>query len=369
MRTIGLKEIEDIAIGAAVLGTGGGGDPHIGKLMAKQAIKENGPITVLTMDELDEDALVVPSGMMGAPTVLIEKAPSGEEAKAAFKALEDYLGKSIDATIPFEIGGVNSMIPLALAARLGLPIIDGDGMGRAFPEMQMKTFSVEGISATPLVLADEKGNSAILHHTVSNLWAERLARSLCTQMGGSATVAMYTMSGTEVKAHAIPDTLAFAETIGKSIRHAKQTGKHPVEEVRSLTGGYELFKGKVVDIHRVTEGGFAKGIASFEGLEEYAEKQDGFTLHFQNEHLLAKAEDDVLCVTPDLITVLDAETGLPITTEGLRYGQRCVVLGIPCNEKWRSEAGIETVGPGYFGYDVTYQPIEELVARKESSES
>ena len=26
----------DIAVGAAVLGTGGGGDPHIGKLMAEQ---------------------------------------------------------------------------------------------------------------------------------------------------------------------------------------------------------------------------------------------------------------------------------------------------------------------------------------------
>lgn len=364
MRKIGLHEIENIAVGAAVLGTGGGGDPHIGKLMAKQAIKEFGPIEVLTMDELDEEALVVPAGMMGAPTVLVEKAPSGKEASAAFEALENYLGKSIQAVIPFEIGGVNSMIPLALAARLQLPVVDGDGMGRAFPEMQMKTFSIEGISATPLVLADEKGNSAILNHTISNLWAERLARNLCTQMGGSATVAMYSMNGTEVKAHAIFDTLTFAETIGKSLYKAKQTGIHPIEEVRRLTGGFQLFEGKVVDIHRVTEGGFAKGTASFEGLNAYADSSENLTLHFQNEHLLAKRGEEVLCVTPDLITVLDAETGFPITTEGLRYGQRCVVLGIPCNEKWRSSKGIQTVGPQYFGYDVSYQPVEELVSGK-----
>lgn len=34
MRKIGIPEIEDIALGAALLGAGGGGDPYIGKLVA-----------------------------------------------------------------------------------------------------------------------------------------------------------------------------------------------------------------------------------------------------------------------------------------------------------------------------------------------
>ena len=33
-RMIDVQEVEDIALGAAVLGTGGGGDPYIGRLMA-----------------------------------------------------------------------------------------------------------------------------------------------------------------------------------------------------------------------------------------------------------------------------------------------------------------------------------------------
>jgi DUF917 family protein len=65
-------------------------------------------------------------------------------------------------------------------------------------------------------------------------------------------------------------------------------------------------------------------------------------------------------MTPDLITVLDAETGTPITTEGIRYGARCVVIGIPCDNKWRTDRGIELVGPRYFGYDTDYIPVEEL---------
>ena len=43
-RSLGVQEIEDIALGAAVLGTGGGGDPYIGRLMATQAIEDHGPV-------------------------------------------------------------------------------------------------------------------------------------------------------------------------------------------------------------------------------------------------------------------------------------------------------------------------------------
>ena len=65
-------------------------------------------------------------------------------------------------------------------------------------------------------------------------------------------------------------------------------------------------------------------------------------------------------MTPDLITVLDQERGHPITTEHLKYGQRCVVVGMPCNPIWRTEAGIAQVGPRYFKYDLDYLPIEIL---------
>ena len=39
MRLIYPENLEDIALGAAVLGTGGGGDPYIGKLLAQEAVR------------------------------------------------------------------------------------------------------------------------------------------------------------------------------------------------------------------------------------------------------------------------------------------------------------------------------------------
>ncbi|MBM7573444.1 DUF917 domain-containing protein [Aquibacillus albus] len=358
MRYIGKQEIEDIAVGAALLGTGGGGDPYIGKLMALQAIEEFGPIKLLDVDEVPDDALVVPSGMMGAPTVMIEKAPSGEEAIGAFKSLEEYLGKEVYATMPIEAGGLNSLLPFALAARLGLPVVDVDGMGRAFPELQMVTFYLDGVSATPLVIADEKGNTSLLK-TINNVWAERIARTSTIEMGGSVMMAIYPMNGRNLKESGIHHILALEEQIGKAIRLAKQEGKAPIKEILQLTNGHELFKGKVIDVNRKTETGFARGTATLEGLDSNLGQE--LELKFQNEHLIAKTKERVLCVTPDLIAVLDAETGLPVTTEGLRYGARCVVIGMPCDPKWRTEKGIKTCGPGYFGYDVDYRPVEELV--------
>ena len=263
--------------------------------------------------------------------------------------------------MPIEAGGVNSLLPLALAARLGLPVIDADGMGRAFPELQMVTFYLDGVPATPMVLSDEKGNNLLLN-TINNVWAERIARTATIEMGGSVMLAIYPMDGKTVKQSAIHHTLTLEEEIGRKIREAKERKEDPIDEVLKLTNGHRLFKGKVTDINRKTEEGFAKGTATIEGLDNY--KGEECYLHFQNEHLLAETKDKVLCVTPDLITVLDSDTGMPITTEGLRYGARCVVIGMPANPKWRTARGIEVAGPRYFGYDLDFTPLEDLISKE-----
>lgn len=356
MRQLDVQNVEDLALGAAVLGTGGGGDPYIGKLMAIHAIRQHGPVTLLTLDEIDDDDLIVPSAMMGAPTVMVEKLPKGDEIIAAFKSLESYLGRKIDATISIEAGGLNSTTPLSVAARLGLPMVDCDGMGRAFPEIPMVTHTLYGIKATPFAMADEKGNSAILN-TIDNHWTERFARSITVDMGSTALIACYATTGRELKECAVPGTITLAEKIGRTIREARANHRDVIEAVREVTGGFRVFAGKVVDVQRRTVAGFARGEAVMDGTGEYAGQR--LQIQFQNEHLVAILDGEIVVSVPDLITILDAETGEPITTEGLRYGFRVVVLGIPCHEKWRTPEGLALVGPRYFGYDIDYVPVEQ----------
>jgi DUF917 family protein len=174
--------LEEIALGATVLGTGGGGDPTLGKLMAQQAVARHGPVQLLPLDEVPDDGWIIPTAMMGAPTVLVEKIPSGTEVLDAYRMLERRLQCKAVATVSAEAGGVNSMIPMVVAASLGVPLVDADGMGRAFPEIQMVVPTLHGVSATPMAIADEKGNQVLLE-TPDNFWTERLARTVTIQMG------------------------------------------------------------------------------------------------------------------------------------------------------------------------------------------
>lgn len=356
MRLIHAEQLDDIALGAAVLGTGGGGDPYVGKLMAKAAIERNGPVQLLDPSELDDDALVIPSAMMGAPTVMVEKIPNGTEIVTAFESIQEYLGRRATATMSIEAGGLNSTMPFIVAAELGIPLVDADTMGRAYPEIQMCTPTMYGVTATPMAIADEKGNSAIIN-TINNRWTETFARTVTIDMGCSAMIALYGMSGKTVKEAVVPRTITQIEMIGRTIREAHSQHIDPIEAVRGAVDGFVIWRGKVSDVARRTETGFARGDAYIAGTGEF----DGKTLHlsFQNEFLIAETEDEVLVTTPDLITVLDAETGEPITTESLRYGFRVAVLGMTCDARWRTPAGMALVGPGYFGYQTDYVPIEQ----------
>src|SRR5262249_56805096 len=136
MRLLAEAEIEDLAVGAAILGTGGGGNPYVGKLLAQRALREHGPVEIVCVEEVPENAFAVFSAMMGAPTVMVEKLPSGDELVRAFRALEERLGRTLTHVVPAEVGGINSTLPVAPAAMLRLALVDADGVGRACPPVQ-----------------------------------------------------------------------------------------------------------------------------------------------------------------------------------------------------------------------------------------
>jgi DUF917 family protein len=356
--TVTADDMEAIALGGAFLGTGGGGDPYIGKLMAQQVIAAHGPVSVISADELDNDALCIPVCMMGAPTVMVEKLPNGAEAREALCQLETFLGRKADALICIEAGGLNSTIPYAVAAATGLPLIDGDGMGRAFPELQMVTLTIHGISATPMVLADDKGNSSVIN-AISNRWTERLARCQTVEMGGAALVALYPMSGAQVKRGILRGSMSLIKEIGETMAAERKANRNPAHALAQRLDGKRLFTGRVIDIDRRTVGGFARGRAVFKGMDE--DEGRAFTVEFQNEFLICKDEKDVLlAVTPDLICALDADAGLPVTTEQLRYGLAVTIIGLACDPQWATPQGLELVGPRYFGYEHDYVPLSQL---------
>ncbi len=357
-----LDDIEDFARGAAFLGAGGGGDPYIGRLMLEQVMAETGPVTFVDIEDIDDNALLVPTAMMGAPTVMIEKLPNGGEAELSLKAVETYMGRKATAIMPAEIGGINALLPVVLAARLGLPVVDCDGMGRAFPELQMVTFSVFGHSASPLAITDESGNTVLIA-AKDDKSAERLARHTILAMGAAAQIACYPMSGADVKECGVRGTLTLAFGIGNTIRSARQAHQDPFAALLGYletTDYYQhckiLLDGKIKDLCRETKKGFSIGSVV---IEETGSNRE-MTIGFQNENLVARIDGKLAAIVPDLIIILDRETAEPITTEGLKFGQRVKVMGVSVPAVMRSEQALACFGPRCFGLDEDFHPIETL---------
>ncbi len=353
MQLIDLDGLDDLTLGATLLGTGGGGDPYQAKLMAHQAIQDFGPIRMVQLDELPDNALVVTIAVLGAPTVIIEKIPSGALYADAVRSLGSYLGREIAAIMPVEVGGMNTLVPLMVAAELGLPCVDADGMRRAFPQIEMTVFTLAGISASPASLADEHGNGVIVV-AKSNQIAEKLIRTAAMNLGLANSFASYPMTVAQAKEAAIHGSITYATEVGRILREIQQ-GASAWDELYAFTGGRTLFEGKIVDLDRRTTTGFARGTVV---IEAFANAANTMRIEIQNELLLAIEDGRTVLTPPDLICMVDYETAEPITTEQLAYGQRVRVIGMPCAPEWNRDGKLDIVGPAAFGYDVDYVPFE-----------
>lgn len=349
-----LEDIYPLSIGAGILGTGGGGSPYIGALHLRNTIRERGPARVLDPMQLADDARVVVVGYIGAPTAGIEKMPQGEELVRAVRLLEDHLQCSFDAIAIAEIGGSNSLGPLVCGLQAGIPVVDADGMGRAFPETQMITYLFPGdVQVSPFAMVDAGNNSVIFPHTASALWTERLARNLAVCMGATAGLAGFTMSGKQMREYCVPYTLSLAHRLGKRVITAQKDGEDVPHAIAETLCGHILFRGKIVDLFRRTTKGFARGTLKLESFDG----QDQLRIEFQNEFLIAYLNEQVEITVPDLICIVMEETGEPVATELLRYGMRVAVLGVPAAAGLKSPTALTFVGPKAFGYDVEFQPL------------
>jgi len=343
-----------LARGCAVLGAGGGGETYLTLLQALQATEDYGPVSLIDVDELPDDALIMPCGGIGAPTVSIEKFENGDEGDRLRDHLQFLTGRPVAALMAGEIGGGNGMLPITWAARLGLPLVDADGMGRAFPEVPQVTMQLAGISPMPAVMTDERGN-LVVFQAISGDWMERLERAAAVEFGGAASSTEFSLTAAQARTATIRNSVSLAIKIGEAAGRAKDS---PVAALIAEIGAFQLVSGKVADVERHTTSGFVRGSVVIEGLGEDAGRL--IRLELQNENLVALERGRVLASVPDLISVLDSETADAIATERIRYGQRVVVIAFPCDPVWRTGRGVAATGPRAFGYDFDYRPVEEL---------
>ena len=362
LQSIDHHQIADLCRGSVFLATGGGGDPYVCQLLAEQALKTFGAVELTPLEQVPDDAVVVSLGEVGAPTVSLEQLPVGDEVIRVLERYEAYTGRQTTHIVCFEVGGANSVVPLIAASARHMPVIDGDGMARALPEAQMMTFAIEGISPTPAVGLDYRGNTVMLE-TDDPLLYELQIRGLAMAMGGMIFTAEHGMSGTEARRATVPGTLSFAIEVGQLLAahrgHADAMLPHLIQLFAASIYGEvrHLYTGKVTDLSKRVVHGYDVGEAR---LEPFDGQGEAMRIAIKNEYLLATVGERVVASVPDLICMVDHETSTPINSERLRYGQRVTVIGIGCPPHFRTPKALAVVAPRCFGFDLDYVPIEDL---------
>ena len=314
-------------------------------------------VTLIDPSTLDDEADVAVVSTMGAPLVGQERLTDPAGVARSIEMMEEYLGRPFQAVMSLEIGGSNGMQPLMGAAYLDrpLPVVDADCMGRAFPEAQMTSFAIGDLRPYPLALYDPRGVEVIVKQVPTWKWMERVSRKVCVEVGSIAATCKAPRTGAEVKAWGIHHTTSQAIALGRCVLEAQQAHADPIAAILDHAGGKQLFAGKVIDVDRRTTAGFLRGRATLSGLD--ADRGRELTVDFQNEWVIAREAETVIATTPDLICLLDSESGEGLGTEVIRYGQRVTVIALPAPAVLRTPKGLEHVGPKAFGYDLEYRSL------------
>jgi len=331
-RLLGRAELEDVAWGSTLLGSGGGGSTLDGLRLIKEM--EN-KITLLDPADLPESANAVTVGGIGAPKALAEK-KFGPEAIPAFEAIKNVTaigGVKIDYLMPGEIGGLNTITPLYVASKKNVPVVDADGNGRACPELNTGLCPIYKIPTSPLVVANKAGDIivAYLGDPLDTTAAETIARTAAVSFGMLAAFSTWIVNIATIKKCLVPYSVSRAEKIGKAIREARASGKDTVKEVVTVTGGKELFRGKIQKIEMRTAEGFDFGRTTIEGIAGYKGKT--FVIDSQNENMIAWQDEKPVIMVPDLITMMST-IGEPLNNADTKEEMEIAIIGIHAPEPW-----------------------------------
>ncbi len=367
-RVLSRRDLAHLLLGVRVLGTGGGGDPRRGEAQIEADLKRGRTYSMVSLTDVDADALIVSGGFMGHMEMkaswadVIARWETRYELEEAVRAMERYLGRSVDYLVPFELGGGNTIAVLSCAARMGIPIVDADGIGRAAPETQMSNFAAHGISLTPMTLSDETGATLIVANGDLRL-PDEVGRFIVTRCGGRVANCHYPMSGKQLRDAAVPGTCSEAIKLGEQLKHTRDSSISGIEIAAETLGADIHLVGRVSSVREQIEGGFFFSEVVLEGVGEFA--GHSMKLVNKNEVMAGWMDGNLISVFPDHLYLLEPDTGLGLLTRELKMGIVVGVLGRPCHGSVRQVIGARGAEDVFtcrrIGLDQPFRPTEELM--------
>lgn len=360
IRELTRQDAEDLRQGTLILGCGGGGDPQEGADYIARIYNVGRAFTLADIEDLPDDTYVTTVGFVGGGITEEELKQvdkfekKGDAALRAVEGLSSYLGEKIAAYMPSEPGAGNAFVPMYAAAMNSALTLDVDTAGRAKPEIVNSTTSIFNIPLTPLAVVSDYGDVMILKEAVDERRVEQICRHMARASGGMCAVARCPITVGDLKGKFIEGSLALALAAGRGIRESDT----PVATLIETLRGVRLFDGEIVSCTRKEEGGFMWGEIELVGFGKFA--GEIYKLWYKNENLIGWRNGRLDVTTPDLIALVDAQTGKGIYNwrdDSLIHKRQCTVIGRRADPLWLSPRGLELFGPRHFGFDFDYLPF------------
>ncbi|ROT38213.1 hydantoinase [Sodiomyces alkalinus F11] len=376
-------DLKFLEIGCYILGCGGGGSPYASYLHLLECLRQGERITICRPEDLRDDDVLPPVAAIGTPAVGLERIASNAVFHALQRLREEVGGVEYTHILATEIGGMNGLGTLIWGAQryCGLSIVDGDLMGRAFPNFEMVSqyVSAESINELlPVAICSGDGRDAIvLAGQEDETAAGKEIRRICAEFGFAAGASGTPLSGRKMREAGIPNSFSLAWRLGRAVRRCQldSTLGTVADALIDAAGGDKsartVFSGKIRGVEtRITETGHSLGEVVVERLAEGEMEDEGLggkkngedwtevRVPFMNENLavVGKGADGekVLATVPDLIILLDASSGEAIGVQEYRYGVKVTIVIMAPHPVWTSKRGLEIVGPSAFGLPYEY---------------
>ena len=350
-------------------------DPDPSISLIKEAIKSGKKFKMISVDDFPDDGIVVAVqgiGGGGPWEYVIERTNSqgldvlseSKRNNLVVDLLSEFLGKEVTAIIRSEAAEATATA-LLVAAERNIPILDAGITGRAVPEVQQSIPWISGIASIPTAIVTPWGDEIIIKHAIDEYRVEDISRAIAVASAGDAVITMTPMNGKQIKYATLKNNLSDAIKFGRVTREAVETNSDPIDALLNASSGYKLFQGLVTKSVEKGDRGFNWIDVEISGTDDFSGKT--YKVFVKNENIIGWLDGEIDAMSPDYIYNLDPTTGRSIMSNAgigsYPIGQEVVLIGLPSADQWRSNMGIELMGPRHFGFDFDFIPIEKLQSK------
>ena len=306
-------DLEALARGYALLGSGGGGSTTMLELILDTTA--GWPLEVAPVDALDPATPCLGVAFVGSTMLLGERMPGAAPFAALLRAVERWLGHPVPAVCSLDGGGMNRLAPRTLA-----------GSHTAVPGLDQMSLFVDRVPG--LVFACETGADGVaLVEATRAIDAERVVRSAIIQAGGVGCAVLAGFTVGDLREHAIADHLARALALGRSFLAHRSA---PLPVLADVLGGTLLAEGRIV-------AGASSGTDPHVNAVEIAGLGGAVHRIVTRSETLAVLTDGLLvAAAPEIIVLLDAVSREILEVTELAPGRTVAAVALPAPEWWNA---------------------------------